>query len=186
MMSSTTHYHESTHNTDEINNILGIHKRDQPSIFDKPAAIDNQYHPIQPFNLNEWIRDNKHLLQPPVGNKLLYGENCQFKVMIVGGPNTRTDYHVEEGEEWFYMIEGSMVLKIVDNGIFKDIVIHQGESYLLPPNIPHSPQRPANTIGLVIEREREPNWTDALQWYVSMEVSNIYICVLTRLIQHNN
>ena len=37
--------------------------------------------------------------------------------------------------------------------------------FLLPPHIPHSPQRPANTIGLVIERYRKPGEKDKLMWF---------------------
>ncbi|KJE89776.1 3-hydroxyanthranilate 3,4-dioxygenase, variant [Capsaspora owczarzaki ATCC 30864] len=89
----------------------------------------------------------------------------QFKVMVVAGPNTRTDYHLEDGEEWFYMVEGDMCLRVVDGGVFRDVVIREGESFMLPGNIPHSPQRLANTIGLVIERERDQTEIDHLRWY---------------------
>lgn len=86
--------------------------------------------------------------------------------MIVGGPNTRADYHIEEGEELFYMIKGDMCLKVMEQGRPRDIHIREGEMFMLPRRIPHSPQREANTIGLVIERERLPEEKDGLRWYV--------------------
>ena len=90
----------------------------------------------------------------------------QFIVMVVGGPNSRTDYHVNEGEEFFYQIEGDMVLKIVDDkGEFRDVNIKEGEIFLLPANTPHSPQRFENTVGLVVEIERPKGQLDTLQWY---------------------
>jgi len=98
-------------------------------------------------------------------NKLSHNHGCQFKVMFVVGPNVRTDYHVNEGEEWFWMLEGDMTLKVVDGGVFRDIEIREGEAFLLPPNVPHSPQRRPDAIGLVLERERRPGELDRLRWY---------------------
>jgi 3-hydroxyanthranilate 3,4-dioxygenase len=116
-----------------------------------------------PFDLMAWIEANRHLLQPPVGNKCLF--DGDFIVMAVGGPNQRTDYHVDEGPEWFYQLEGEMVLKIQEDGAVRDIPIRAGETFLLPPRVPHSPQRMAGSVGLVIERRRLPHERDGLQWY---------------------
>ncbi|MBK8284553.1 MAG: 3-hydroxyanthranilate 3,4-dioxygenase [Ahniella sp.] len=116
-----------------------------------------------PINLHQWIEDHRHLLKPPVGNKCI--ENGDFIVMIVGGPNQRTDYHQEEGPEFFYQLEGEMVLRVQENGQPRDIPIRAGEVFYLPPNIPHSPQRMPNSVGLVIERKRLPHEEDALMWF---------------------
>ncbi|MCI0658732.1 MAG: 3-hydroxyanthranilate 3,4-dioxygenase, partial [Acidobacteria bacterium] len=101
-----------------------------------------------PYNLKSWIEENRHLLKPPVGNKMVW-KDSQIMVMIVGGPNRRKDYHVDPGEEFLYQIEGDMTLKIIEDGKPRDIVIRQGDIFLLPPWIPHSPQRSANTVGMV-------------------------------------
>ena len=116
-----------------------------------------------PLNLQAWIEEHRHLLKPPVGNKCIH--NGDFIVMAVGGPNERTDFHLDEGPEWFYQLEGEMVLRIQENGAVRDIPIRAGESFLLPPRVPHSPQRMANSIGLVIERRRQPHELDGLMWY---------------------
>ena len=113
-------------------------------------------------HLLEYIDLIRPQLQPPIGNKLMFSGD--LKVMIVGGPNEREDYHIEFGEELFYMLQGSMTLKIVFNYEFIDIVIREGEFFLLPALIPHSPQREANTIGLVFERTRHENEPDTLRW----------------------
>jgi 3-hydroxyanthranilate 3,4-dioxygenase len=118
-----------------------------------------------PFNLKKWIDENRHLLKPPVGNQQIYKANEDYIVMVVGGPNARKDYHYEEGEELFYQIEGDITVRIQENGKPRDIVIREGEMFLLPPRIPHSPQRPAHTIGLVIERYRKPHEKDAFMWF---------------------
>lgn len=116
-------------------------------------------------NFAEWIASVQHLLKPPVANKLLYGAG-QLKAQIVGGPNRREDFHINEGEELFYMIKGDMQLNIMECGVQRDIPIKEGEIFVLPGAIPHSPQRFENTIGLVIERERKEGETDGLRWYV--------------------
>jgi 3-hydroxyanthranilate 3,4-dioxygenase len=119
------------------------------------------------FNIRAWLADNRDKLTPPVGNKLLYAG--EFKVMLVAGPNTRTDYHVEAGEEWFYQLEGSMVLRVVDDGEFYDVPIGRGDTFCLPAGVPHSPQRHAGSVGIVVERERGDGELDALQWYCQVE-----------------
>jgi 3-hydroxyanthranilate 3,4-dioxygenase len=116
-----------------------------------------------PLDLKAWIDAHRHLLKPPVGNKCLY--DGDFIVMAVGGPNQRTDYHVDEGPEWFYQLEGEMVLRIQEDGRVRDIPIRAGETFLLPPRVPHSPQRMAGSVGLVIERRRMPGERDGLMWF---------------------
>lgn len=120
---------------------------------------------LKPFNLHKWIDDNRDLLKPPVGNKQLYLENDDFIVMIVSGPNARKDYHYNEGEELFYQVEGNITLKIIENGKPVDVEIKEGEMFLLPPKVPHSPQRTPSSIGLVIERYRHKHEQDGFQWY---------------------
>jgi 3-hydroxyanthranilate 3,4-dioxygenase len=121
---------------------------------------------LAPFNLKAWIDEHRHLLKPPVGNRQVYIKNDDFIVMIVGGPNGRKDYHYEDGEELFYQIEGDIQLKIIDEtGTPKTIDIREGELFLLPPRTPHSPQRPAGTVGLVIERYRREGELDKLLWF---------------------
>lgn len=120
----------------------------------------------KPFNLQKWIEENRHLLQPPVGNKQIYVGNDDFIVMIVGGPNGRKDYHWEDGEELFYQLEGDVQVKIInEDGKPETIDIREGEMFLLPPRVPHSPQRPANTVGLVLERTRHEGEIDKLMWF---------------------
>ena len=119
---------------------------------------------LPPINFKNWIEENRHLLKPPVGNKVVY-EDTEFIIMVVGGPNTRKDYHIDEGEEFFYQLEGGMILRIIENGKPKDINIDEGEIFLLPPKIPHSPQRFKNSVGLVVERKRREDELDAFQWY---------------------
>lgn len=119
-----------------------------------------------PFNLQQWIDDNRDLLKPPVGNKNLYVEAGDFIVMIVGGPNARKDYHFNESEELFYQLEGEITVRIQEDGAAKDINIKAGEMFLLPANVPHSPMRGPNTVGLVIERVRKgTDLTDGLMWF---------------------
>jgi 3-hydroxyanthranilate 3,4-dioxygenase len=119
---------------------------------------------LQPLNLHRWIDEHRALLKPPVGNKLIY-QDSEFIVMAVGGPNVRRDFHVDPAEEFFHQIEGDMVLRVAEGGRIRELPIRAGEILLLPPHVPHSPQRPAHSVGLVIERRRRPGELDGLQWY---------------------
>lgn len=117
------------------------------------------------INFKQWIDDHRHLLKPPVGNKLVYDDHEDFIIMVVGGPNARKDFHYNEGEEFFHQLEGDMVLRVMDGAKAVDIPIREGEIFLLPPKVPHSPQRPANTVGLVVEKKRKGEELDGFQWY---------------------
>jgi 3-hydroxyanthranilate 3,4-dioxygenase len=129
---------------------------------------------IAPFNLQKWIDENRDILKPPVGNKNLYKEAGDFIVMVVGGPNSRKDYHYNESEELFYQLEGDITVRIQEDGQAKDIHVKQGEMFLLPPNVPHGPRRGAGTLGLVIERYRNPTEEDGFQWYCENCSSLLY------------
>ena len=118
-----------------------------------------------PFNFKTWIEEHRSLLQPPVGNAQIWS-NTDFIVTVVGGPNARTDYHDDPLEEFFYQISGNMVLRILDDGKPRDIPINEGDIFLLPPHVRHSPQRPVpGSVGLVIERQRPQGTIDAFEWY---------------------
>lgn len=119
---------------------------------------------LPPIDFKAWIETNRHLLKPPVGNKVIW-EDGAFICMVVGGPNDRSDFHYEEGPEFFYQLEGDMTLRVVEDGRIEDIPIREGEIFLLPPRVPHSPQRAENTVGLVIERQRQPGEKDGLLWF---------------------
>ena len=119
----------------------------------------------RPFSFKNWIDENRHLLKPPVGNQVVYKENRDFIVMVVGGPNSRKDFHYNETEEFFFQLEGDITLRIMEEGKAVDIPIREGEIFLLPPKVPHSPQRPANTVGLVMELKRNNNEQDGFMWF---------------------
>jgi len=119
-----------------------------------------------PFNFNSWIKEHQHLLKPPVANKQLFETGNGMVVMIVGGPNQRVDFHDDPVEEFFYQINGDMVLKVADRGKIEDIVIREGDVFLLPPHLRHSPQRPVDrSVGLVVEGTRQPTEVDGFEWF---------------------
>lgn len=117
------------------------------------------------FNFAKWIDEHQHLLKPPVGNQQVW-EDASMMVTVVGGPNQRTDYHDDPVEEFFYQLKGDMVLKVGDDGSFYDVPIREGDVFLLPPHVRHSPQRPQpGSVGMVIESKRPEGAIDAFEWY---------------------
>ena len=117
------------------------------------------------FSFRTWIDEHRDLLKPPVGNQQIW-EDADLMVTVVGGPNRRTDFHDDPVEEFFYQLEGDMVLKVVEGGIQYDVPIREGEIFLLPPHVRHSPQRPQQgSIGLVVEPKRPLGALDGFEWY---------------------
>lgn len=111
-----------------------------------------------------WVKEQH--FSPPISNRVLF-QGHDFTVMIVCGPNARRDYHVNgSGEEWFYQVQGELVLRVRgETNAFRDVLLQEGCSYLLPAGLPHKPIRPAGTIGIVVEKTRQAADTDELHWY---------------------
>jgi 3-hydroxyanthranilate 3,4-dioxygenase len=116
------------------------------------------------FNLRAWIDAHRQQLRPPVGNALVF-KDSDFQVMIVGGPNCRNDYHIDPYEELFYQLEGDIVVRVFEDGRPRDISVRAGDIFLLPPLVPHSPQRGPDTVGMVVERSRPAGDLDRFRWY---------------------
>lgn len=130
-----------------------------------PAAPDLRQRAV---DLPSWYEEHKALFSPPVCNKLMHKD--QLSVMLVGGPNIRTDFHLDEGSEFFYQLRGNMCLPTIQRGKRKDVHIREGEVFLLPSRIPHSPQRPeVGALGLVVERRRTSDELDGLRWYCDFD-----------------
>ncbi|NNG20966.1 3-hydroxyanthranilate 3,4-dioxygenase [Naumannella sp. ID2617S] len=118
------------------------------------------------INFPEWIAEHEHLLKPPVNNKQVWHPMGDFIVQVVGGPNRRTDFHQEPYEEWFYQVRGSMHVDVMTDDGPQRVDIAEGHMWMLPRNLPHSPQRPEpGSIGIVIERIREEGTLEKFQWY---------------------
>ena len=119
-----------------------------------------------PINLFQWINTHREQLRPPVCNQVVW-QDTDFIIMVVGGPNQRSDYHVNQTEEFFFQIEGNMELALMLDGESQTVKINEGEIFLLPPTIPHLPKRFKNTVGMVVERKRPAEMKDGFQWYCS-------------------
>lgn len=118
----------------------------------------------RPFPLQSWLDEHRHLLKPPVANKQIW-QNAEFIVMAVGGPNARKDFHYNEGEEFFYQLEGEITVWIQEDGKKVGIPLKAGDVFLLPARVPHSPARTEGSLGLVIERRRQAQEKDGLLWF---------------------
>ena len=119
---------------------------------------------LHAFNFATWITEHQHLLKPPVGNQQIW-EDADLMVTVVGGPNQRADYHDDPVEEFFYQLKGDILLKLIDNGEFYDVRLKEGDIFLMPAHVRHSPQRPEGSIGLVVEPKRALEQKDAFEWY---------------------
>ncbi|HUI61757.1 MAG TPA: 3-hydroxyanthranilate 3,4-dioxygenase [Steroidobacteraceae bacterium] len=121
--------------------------------------------PLKAFSLDKWIDAHAHLLKPPVGNRQIWTD-ADLMVTVVGGPNQRTDFHDDPVEEFFHQLKGDMLLKVIEQGTHYDVPIREGDIFLLPAHVRHSPQRPqSGSVGLVIEPRRPEGLLDGFEWY---------------------
>jgi len=119
---------------------------------------------MDPIDIRRWVEEHRHELKPPVGNRYLYdGED--FFVMVVGGPNARNDFHLTDSEEYFHQLQGDIVVTVRDADGLRHVPVREGETFFIPGGIPHSPQRPPGTIGIVVERRRPVGEIEHLQFY---------------------
>lgn len=117
------------------------------------------------FNLQQTIEDNKDLLQPPVNNKVMW-EDSEFIAMILGGPNKRRDFHIDPSDEFFYQVKGNCYVECINEQGEREVVtVGEGEVFMLPAMVPHSPHRPANSYGVVIERKRDEGELEDFVWF---------------------
>lgn len=128
-------------------------------------SVPTPDHYSQPLNFDHWVRSNTHLLKPPVGNQQIW-KNSDLICTVVGGPNQRTDFHVDPYEEYFHQFKGNASLLIADRGKIERVHLREGDIFLLPAFVRHSPQRPeAGSLCTVIERSRPIGVMDAFEWY---------------------
>ena len=122
---------------------------------------------LKAFNFLGWIEENKEKFKPPVGNAQVW-EDGEMMVTVVGGPNNRRDYHDDPTEEFFYQLKGDIFLRLIETPGKPplEVPIKEGEIFLLPKHIRHSPQRlKEGTIGVVVEMPRPEGSLDGFEWY---------------------
>ena len=117
-----------------------------------------------PFNLQQWIDTHLPVALGAVGNKEVF-KGSDFIYQIIKGPNARNDFHIDPWDEIFFQMKGHIYVHVIEEGREKRIRINEGELFLLPKNIYHSPRRPPGSVGLVVERPRQENELDGAAWF---------------------
>ncbi len=139
----------------------------------EPSGLMTDGSVMAPFNLLDWVAANSEHFKPPVGNKYLYSGR-DFFVMIIKGPNARNDFHQVDSEEFFIQLKGDVHVKTIEEGVVKIHKIREGEVFFIPPNVPHSPQRGPDTLGLVVERRRPQGEPEHLIFFCEKCNSLVY------------
>jgi len=130
------------------------------------AQIENFMEFFSTYLLKRWIDVNKEYFNPPFRTNKLLVQGKDFLVMILRGPNERLDFHIEPGDEFFYQVEGDMELHLKPDCERRQVIkIGEGEIFICPGGMPHSPRRNENTWGLVIERQRRAEEKEEFAWF---------------------
>ncbi len=133
------------------------------------------------INLLKWIDEHPEAFTPPVMNKQFFHESSDAIIFVSKGPNTRNDFHVNPTEELFFQLKGDIAVRVrpLDGSEPHNVIVREGELFLLPRWVPHRPQRPAGTLGLIVEFPRgfDENGNpqkDGLQWYCPQDDELVY------------
>lgn len=85
---------------------------------------------------------------------------------VARGREYRSEFHINESDEFTYMIKGTMHLHYrTPEGKEEVCVIPEGSTNLMPGNTPHSPRFPPDAFALITERGRHEGEIDRFQWY---------------------
>jgi 3-hydroxyanthranilate 3,4-dioxygenase len=129
---------------------------------------------MQAINFPAWLEAHAAKLKPPVNNAQVW-PNTDLIVTVVGGPNRRTDFHDDPYEEFFWQFKGNAHLLVHDRGKFDTVALKEGDVFLLPPHMRHSPQRPeAGSLCLVVERSRPQGTIDAFEFFCARCATRIF------------
>jgi 3-hydroxyanthranilate 3,4-dioxygenase len=117
-------------------------------------------------DLKRWVEENRHVYNPPYKTNHILMHHDEFFVLVLNGPNMRFDFHREPGEEFFFQIHGDIELHLKPERERRQVVkIREGEIFLCPGGLAHSPRRGEGTWGLVIERKRKPEEKEEFLWF---------------------
>ncbi len=120
--------------------------------------------PGPPFNLQAWIDATLPQSLGAIGNKEVF-KNSDFIFQIIKGPNARNDFHLDPWDEIFFQLRGHIFVHVIEGGRERRFRINEGDVFLLPKHVYHSPRRPPGSIGLVIERPRASDELDGVAWF---------------------
>lgn len=116
------------------------------------------------FGLEQWIADNARHFAPPVANREVF-PGGDFIFMVIRGPNARSDFHIDPGDEIFHQLHGEIAVDLIVDGAVERHIVGAGDVLRVPAGVPHAPHRPADTWGFVIERPRADHERDQLLWF---------------------
>ncbi len=126
---------------------------------------------LKNFNLHQWIEENRQ----DWGRRRTIWEDSDFIAFVTRGPNNRSDFHINPGDEIFYQLEGELNLHYMTPEKKHEIaILKAGELFLLPGNVPHSPRRKEKSWTFVIERKRSPEELDRFVWFCEKCNTQLY------------
>jgi 3-hydroxyanthranilate 3,4-dioxygenase len=86
-------------------------------------------------------------------------------VTVVGGPNARTDYHINPTRSSSSSSKAPSRCGCSTRASRTTSRSSEGSIYLLPANVPHAPMRGPDTVGIIVERIRKGDHLDTHRWY---------------------
>lgn len=120
--------------------------------------IPTESHPA-PFLLKEYVDGATSSGTPR--DQFIYDKNCQFQLQLRSGPLIHREFHIQGGDEWYFAVRGSAVVRLLDGRSLKERILTEGACCLIPAGTPKAIQIEKGANIIVMTRQRKTEGTYA-------------------------
>ena len=113
--------------------------------------------------LHRWNDMPIESVKPLLGRRLITGERMMIAHVYLD-KDCVVPWHSHDNEQLTYVLQGSMRFWLGDDG--QQVVVHEGEVLVIPPNLPHKAVALEDTLDVDIFCPPRQDWLDKTDAYL--------------------